>query len=202
MRALTTSARILGGLWIALVVFPKLADAQSIGYGASPGRAAYRPNSQWNNGPYYTAPHVDPYAPHPAVWTGLYAQQALVPPWTRTGPHGLYTWFYPGNGTLYPYVEGFSPYSGFAPWYARTYEIVPNREVAQGARDAFFRSAPYPPAEYLPALPPQGNPVQVQGSALATSTEPPMNKIVRPTGGPEPLPRPTIRIYRSSVGNR
>src|SRR5205807_991525 len=76
-----------------------------------------------------------------------------LPPYGN-GPHGLYGRFTPGLGSLTPYAEGFSPYSGFAGWYQQTYDVVPTRENIAPARVLFFNSAPRPPAGVLPPLPP------------------------------------------------
>jgi hypothetical protein len=183
-------------LAVALMALGATTHAQTVGPGASPGRAAYRPNAQWNNGPFYTTPHWNPYSPHPTSSTNLYFAEPLLPPWTN-GPHGLYSTFYPGQGTVYPYAEGFSPYSGFSSWYVRSYNVDATREVVQQARTLFFRSAPRPPDGVLPPLPPprivpafRSTPLLANGSSLKGDVpgQPPI--------GP---PQAMIPIYRSSV---
>ncbi len=169
------------------------ARGQTIGYGASPGRAAYRPQAQWNNGPFYTTQHVNPYAPHPIATTNLYAVEPLVPPYT-SGPHGVYSPFYPGIGRLYDYSEGFSPYSGFAPWYQATYRINPSRELVQQARSRFFRSAPRPPFGVLPPLPP---PRLV--TVAPSRPEPSGVTQARVVEAGRARPAAGVRVYRSSV---
>ena len=174
--------------------------AQSIGPFASPGRAAYRPQSDWNNGPFYTVNHVNPYAPHQSNYApNLNVSLPSVPPYTN-GPHGFYGTYTPGRGTLYPYEEGFSPYSGYSAWYQQAHGLVPTRSDVVRGRDTFFRSAPRPPAGVLPPLPP----------AVVT---PPRVVAVRPNAQPRPAPvqvltpgraggaasAPRVMIYRSSV---
>lgn len=199
--ALTRRVRVtttLVGLLLSVAAAGPV-SGQSVGYGASPGRAAYRPSVQWNDGPYFTTPHINPYAPHPRAATNLYEAEPLAPPWS-TAPHGLYSTFYPGRGVLYGYDEGFSPYSGFSAWYARTYNIVPTREVVQQGRSRFFRSAPLPPAGVLPPLPP-GRPVMIAPTGIrqvtGTAANPPN---VTAPGPPQLRPRAgSIPVYRSSV---
>ncbi|MCA1685163.1 MAG: hypothetical protein LC745_04105 [Planctomycetia bacterium] len=190
MRGLTIAAHLAIGLSVALAADP--ARGQSVGYGSSPGRAAYRPDAQWNNGPFYTVPHVNPYAPRPTAPTNLYGVEPQAPPWS-TEPHGLYSPYYPGRGVLNPYSEGFSPYSGFSAWYARDYGVEGNREQVQQARTLFFRSAPRPPVGVLPPLPPP-SPVTISPQAVSRPDRPPLPG--RPPAGPA---RAAIPVYRSSV---
>ena len=144
---------ILGLVGTLLVTAGVSASAQSIGSGASPGRAAYRPRSDWNNGPFYTVNHVDPYGPRPAVDTGLIESDPSLPPFGNV-PHGRYAAVTPGRGALTPYGQGFSAYSGYADWYGRTYGVAATRERVVQARTLFFRSAPAPPPGVLSPLPP------------------------------------------------
>ncbi len=117
------------------------AEGQSVGGGASPGRASYRPDAQWNDGPFYTASHWNPYAPNASSFNGL----------TTSDPTGLpygafarsdFSAFRPGTSTLYPYDQGFTPYAGYAEWYKKTYNVTPTRPMVANADNRFFRSAP------------------------------------------------------------
>jgi hypothetical protein len=186
----------LGACWLV----PAPARGQSLGYGASPGpRYAYRPTSQWNNGPYYTVPHWNAYAPHRTSPANLYDSMPLVPPWT-TGPHGLYPTFFPGQGTLYRYAEGFSPYSGFSNWYAQDYRVDATREVVQQARTMFFRSAPRPPEGVLPPLPPaRPVPTATQPTRPAARPVGTPVKVVAPARPAVVQPAPMVPVYRGSV---
>ena len=153
------NTRLTLAIALASLAAQGAARGQSIGFGASPGRAAYRPAVQWNDGPYFrAASHWDPYAPHhrPSPSDLIASAPPSIPRKRRTQlyPHGVYSPFYPNQGTLYNYSEGFSPYSGFAPWYKATYQFTPSREQVQNGRAQFFRSAPRPPAGVLPPLPP------------------------------------------------
>ncbi len=200
LRRAVWTARFLVVISISIAVASaNHALGQSLGYGASPGRAGYRPSDQWNNGPFYTALHVEPYAPHLSAATNLYRVEPLAPPWS-TAPHGLYGPYYPGRGVLHPYEQGFSPYSGFSNWYVRAYGVDPSREVVQRSRALFFRSAPRPPEGVLPPLPP-ARPVtiafpQPRGfEARVSQTLAPAEILSRPRSN-------TIRVYRSSVAGK
>ena len=185
--------RLTLAILLAGVAAVSTARGQSTGYGASPGRASYRPDWQWNNGPFYTTPHVNPYAPHAASTTNLYFAEPIVPPYSSY-PHGLYSQFYPGAGPLYSYNEGFSPYSGFAPWYRATYGVNPTRDLVQQARTRFFRSAPRPPAGVLPPLPPPRL-VTVSPSQPQLPKATPARVVVAAPA----RAAATVPIYRSSV---
>ncbi|MFO0909298.1 MAG: hypothetical protein U0794_13260 [Isosphaeraceae bacterium] len=132
-----TGAVILGGT--------EPTRAQTVGFGSSPGRAAYRPAGQWNNGPFYTVGHWDPWSPRPAHDTGLYYSRINEPPF-NSEPRGVNSTFEPGRGATHPYAQGFSPFSGYADWYRRTYGFTPtNRELAQATRQ-YFQSSVIPPS--------------------------------------------------------
>src|SRR5262249_35928370 len=120
-----TRASAIGAITVkiaaAVLVFPSAGprvQAQGYGFGDAPGRAAYRPSSLWNDGPYYTAPHWNPYGPRPAVTTSLYYYDAMMPPYGNQ-PRAMVTNYYPWQGSLYPYQQGFSPFSGYAAWFQR-----------------------------------------------------------------------------------
>ncbi|GAC1463324.1 MAG: hypothetical protein NVSMB9_00650 [Isosphaeraceae bacterium] len=132
----------------------EVSTAQSVGEGSSPGRASYRPAEQWNDGPFYTATHWDAFSPHQMRGIGLFAQVPLAPPFSMS-PHGMFDAFSPGQGPLFEYAEGFSPYSGYSEWYLSQYRIQPTTEDLVRARAQFFRSAPRPPEGVLPDLPEQ-----------------------------------------------
>ena len=200
MRDQTTVKRpreFLLALGLALLVAVGGSNAQSVGSGASPGRAAYRPQGDWNDGPYYTVNHVNPYTPKSAVANDLFESQPTQPPYSN-GPRGIYGEFTPDRGSLKPYSEGFSPYSGYSRWYQKTYGVNPTREDVERARAAFFRSAPRPPAGVLPALPPSGlvQPLTVQKPATRTKIVERSNQPVKPTAGTRAR---RIPIYRSQV---
>jgi hypothetical protein len=174
------------------------ASAQAVGPGASPGRASYRPSSQWNAGPFFTAPHWDPYRPHAAIDTTLITSDPNAPPYS-TAPHGKYSTYYPDRGALYPFAEGFSPYSGFAPWYEKTYGVEGTREQIERARVLFFRSAPTPPPGVLPPLPPS----RLVAISSAPSQPSPRQagtpfKVVVP-GPATALPPGQVPVYRGNV---
>lgn len=184
------------GLFVGLFCAVGDSNAQSIGAGSSPGRASYRPQSDWNNGPFYTVNHVNPYSPRPSVSNDLIESQPGLPPYSN-GPRGAYANYTPGQGRLSPYAEGFSPYSGYSKWYLKTYGVNPTRENVERARAAFFRSAPRPPAGVLPALPPAVNGrARTQKSAIrAKVVERP-----RPAAKPGAAARaPQTPIYRSGI---
>ena len=180
---------ILAPLLIFLLLPPQ-SHAQSYGPGDSPGRAAYRPSSQWNDGPFYTTPHWNPYAPHRASSTDLFASMPGNPPYS-TAPRGLYANTNP-NAPLYRYSEGFSPYSGYSSWYKKSYSVDPTRDRVIQARTQFFRSAPRPPANVLPPLPP----AQPRAAApTARASAPPIRtRLVLPN-----RPQRGAIIYRSNI---
>ncbi len=189
---------ILGLIAIMLGVQVSSAPAQTVGPGDSPGRASYRTPASWNNGPYYTVHHVDPYGPRPAVDTGQIETDPSLPPFGGV-PHGRFAAATPNRGSLTPYAQGFSPYSGYANWYRQSYGVVPTRENIVRARTLFFRSAPVPPPGVLPPLPPPttntavasvtANPVRTRPAARAV--ERPANTVaaVRPAAN-------VVRVYR------
>src|SRR4051794_12079167 len=90
--------------WLTWTASPETASAQSVGPGDSPGRAAYRPESQWDNGPFYTAPHVNPSLPHRGVDNFLLEADPSTFPYT-SAPRGHFDAFSPGRGPVYPYAE-------------------------------------------------------------------------------------------------
>ena len=129
------------------------ANAQGYGAGVSPGRAAYRPSRAWNNGPFYTTRHLDPWAPRQAVSTSHIYTEALAPPYTNQ-PRARFREYDSGRGTLYPYQNGFSPFSGYSDWYRRTYGVVPDERNLAAAATSYFRSSPIPadPRYLAPAV--------------------------------------------------
>jgi hypothetical protein len=184
------------------------ARGQSYGFGSSPGRASYRPPSQWNNGPYYTAPHVDPYAPRPAVWTGYIYYVPSLPPY-GSEPHAPVTAFYAQQGTLYPYQQGFSPFSGYADWYERVYDFVPTERDLARAAVQYFRSSPIPadPSYIAPAvsqalyaptvLVPGARPASQPAAAAGGVTRP---KVEVPQTPPPPTSPRGPAVYRGLRG--
>ncbi|MGE3818990.1 MAG: hypothetical protein AB7I30_06105, partial [Isosphaeraceae bacterium] len=147
MRSQSMSRPIGVLAWIAALLFwpglSDLANAQNFGMGASPGRGAYRPQGLWN-GPFYSAPHVNPWSPGSPGWTGLISSEPSLPPYGNA-PRGVYSSYSGSGGTTYPYQEGFSPYSGYADWYVKANGIKPSAEDVVAATRAFFRSSPIPP---------------------------------------------------------
>jgi hypothetical protein len=139
-----TSVQVILSAFLIVAFSVKPARAQSYGAGDSPGRAAYRPPANWNNGPFYTAPHWDPWAPRREASTSLIYTDAQDPPYTNQ-PRGPFTEYYPERARLYPYQDGFSPFSGYADWYQRTYGVVPDENNLAGAAAAYFWSSPIPP---------------------------------------------------------
>jgi hypothetical protein len=139
-----TSVRLVLSVFLIVAASVRPARAQSYGAGDSPGRAAYRTPASWNNGPFYTAPHWDPWAPRREASTSLIYTEAQAPPFTNQ-PRGPYTEYYPEKARLYPYQEGFSPFSGYADWYQKKYGVVPDEDNLAGAAEAYFRSSPIPP---------------------------------------------------------
>lgn len=129
-----------GGLCLAAA---SGAPGQSIGPGASPGRAAYRPASQWNDGPYYTVPHWDPWAPRAAVFNDYYYNDADAMPYTNA-PRGRFNAYDPGVVPLYPYAQGFSPFAGYSDWYKEANNFEPGRRDLAAAAGQYFRSSPIP----------------------------------------------------------
>jgi hypothetical protein len=186
----------------------RTARAQSVGFGASPGRASYRPAAQWNNGPYYTAPHWDPYAPRWSIWTGLVYNDPNAPPYTNW-PRGRFTTFYPERSTLYTYQQGFAPFSGFAPWYERTYNFTPTERELAVASGRYFRSSPIPPdprylapavaeALYAPRTLTVGAvPIPTRPAAALDATKPRVDMPQNPPGNAVPR---RASIYRGPAG--
>lgn len=196
----------LSGLTAALVAglaaIGAPVSAQTVGFGSSPGRASYRPASSWNDGPYYSTAHWNPYAPRRAVSNDFIESEPSQPPFGNV-PHGLWGTYTPGRGALYPYAEGFSPYSGFADWYQSTYNFTPTRDQIITARTMFFESAPRPPDGVLPPLPPAPPPAtvvvarsRVRRPRPRTPSELRRPKVVVPTPAPAAM---GVRVYRSSV---
>jgi hypothetical protein len=157
------------------------ASGQTVGLGASPGRAAYRPESQWNTGPFYTVPHVNPYLPHRRNDNFLMETDAPGPPY-NLAPRGHYDAFSPGRGPVYPYAEGFSPYSGYADWYLRAHHYRPTEKQVERAIDMYFRSGG-----------PRVNVIDPAAAAL-TRTAPAPSATSSPTPRPRADP-PTMRVY-------
>jgi len=175
-------------------------EGQSIANGASPGRASYRPDGQWNDGPFYTASHWNPYAPHASPSNGL----------TTSDPTGLpygafarsdYSAFRPGRGALYSYDEGFSPYSGYAAWYRAEYGVVPTRAKVVAASTRFFRSAPRLPEIPTARPSPEISPVPTTTIPRRTGGAPAVRamtaKVVQPGALPPAARSRGIAVYRS-----
>lgn len=187
---------------LALVAMAVTAPArgQTVGAGASPGRAAYRPNVQWNDGPFYTTNHWNAYSPRSSPTNEL----------TTTDPTGLpygsfarssFGAFTPGQGALLPYDEGFSPYSGYSGWYKTEYQVVPTRSRVLSAESHFFQSAPRLPGARtvglaqgtLPA--PAATPLAGAGRSLPRGAL--AAKVIQ-RGAPPAAPRSRgIALYRS-----
>jgi len=200
------------------------ADAQSIGFGASPGRASWRPSYQWNNGPYYTASHWNPYAPHNSLTNGLIYNEPSAPPYS-TEPRGFYGPFTPGRGALGPYDEGYSAYSGYGDWYLAATGFVPTEEDYARSKVLFLRSgapdvdtvgpdlyavpavavnvatAP-PPAVVAPPAPRPAEPPAAPvppAPAPAVAPNPGAAAVIRPGAGPRApaaVVNRTVPIYR------
>jgi hypothetical protein len=117
------------------------AHAQTVAAGASPGRASYRPDVQWNDGPFYTTSHWNPYAPHLNYFNGLTTTDVTGLPYGAFA-RSDFSAFRPGTSTLYSYDQGFTPYAGYAEWYKKTYDVTPTRPMVANADNRFFRSAP------------------------------------------------------------
>lgn len=185
------------GVGICLLAVFTTADhpalAQSAGNGSSPGRAAYRPAGEWNNGPFYTAPHVDPYAPRAGSSSGLIASDPSAPPYSSE-PRGKYGDAYPESAPLRQYEQGFSPYSGYANWYKQTYGVDPTEKQLAQASAAYFRSSPVGPnvrtlaPSVSQAIAAQSAPAARRTAAAAkarTATETlPPPRVVRTPNGP------------------
>jgi hypothetical protein len=189
-------------------IMPTRAIAQMFGSGASPGRGSYRPESVWNDGPYYTATHVNPYLPHQRVDNFLIEADPINAPYT-SAPRGHYDAFSPGRGPVFPYAEGFSPYSGFADWYKKTYNFEPTKAQIEQAMRMYFRSggprvgaidpaaAAGAQAEVVRAFPsPAASTRSARGGATSgaarTSTKPRVDAPGAVRGGQAPR----TRIYR------
>ncbi len=148
MRGCRVRWRCWAGLTIAwalaLVGCPgPSVSAQSVGAGASPGRAAYRPAGQWNDGPFYSVPHWDAYAPRRGIDTGLPYSEANAPPYTSE-PRGTNVAYDPARGPLHSYAQGFSPFSGYASWYQQANHFTPTGRDLSAATTQYFRSSPIP----------------------------------------------------------
>jgi hypothetical protein len=180
--------------------------AQSVGWGASPGRASYRPEGQWNDGPFYTAPHVNPYLPHRAADNFLISADPSSFPYS-TAPRGHYDAYTPGKGPVFPYAEGFSPYSGYADWFKKTYNFEPTRAQLERAVSMYFRSggprvgvidparaaSPSPaqtaPKQPRPVLPSRGQRFRAESATGGSGTA-----VSEPHA-------PRIKIYRGTPGD-
>lgn len=133
--------------WIAVfLLWPGASEralAQNFGLGASPGRGAYRPEGLWN-GPFYSAPHANPWSPGGISSNDLNSSPATLPPYGNA-PRGVYSAYSSGGGATLPYQEGFSPFSGYADWYVKAHGIKPTAEDIARATRQYFRSSPIPP---------------------------------------------------------
>jgi hypothetical protein len=172
------------------------ASAQSVGWGASPGRAAYRPESQWNNGPYYTTPHVNPYLPHRDPDTFFFRSDPADPPYSLA-PRGRFDAFSPGRGPVFLYAEGFSPYSGYAAWYQKTYGFKPTEQQVKRAIEMYFRSGG-PRAAVV-------DPARVAGVSPSAATPAPRPATTRRLAATTTAPassgvRSPIPLYRGNLG--
>lgn len=184
---------------MALGVSPA-SRAQTVGFGSSPGRAAYRTPAQWNSGPYYTTYHIDPYAPHQMPDTALQFSEPTASPF-GDAPRGRFATYSPTQGNVYPYDQGFSPLSGYADWYRQTYRFTPDDDQILNARREFFRSAPF--VSYVRALPPlsgiPGTASSVQAAPARRATEDARPKVVKPQAVPAPARSNRAIIYRSNI---
>jgi hypothetical protein len=193
---------LVASLW---AVGPE-ASAQSVGRGASPGRAAYRPESQWNNGPFYTVPHVDPYGPRGPSSVDLPHTDPDAPPYT-TEPRGRYGAYDSEGASLRPYDQGFSPFSGYGSWYLRANNFTPTDRDLTGATARYFKSSPIPPRPRYMAPAVAGAyyaPPKVASSRNATPARPkaaqPRLEVPKaPTTAPKP--RGTV-VYRFGSSSR
>ena len=192
---------------VALLSSSGSAAGQTYGPGDSPGRAAYRTSSSWNNGPFYTAPHWDPWAARPKVSNDLPSSHAQLPPYSNQ-PRGSYAEYDPGPGRLYPYQQGFSPYSGYASWYQKTYGVVPDERNLSSAARAYFRSSPIPasPRYVAPAVTEALNPRIISPTAIPSTTrttqsliDPAQPRQVRPATSSPPRRARRITIYRQGL---
>ena len=187
-------------IFILLGELPPSSHAQTVGYGSSPGRAAYRTPEQWNSGPYYTTYHIDPYAPHRMPDTTLQYSEPTASPF-GDAPRGRFGTFSPSQGNLYRYEQGFSPLSDYADWYRQTYRFTPNDDQILNARRDFFRSAPI--QSYVRVLPPlpgiPGPSSAVAAAPAQRTTEDARAKLVRPSAVRAPIRSNRAVIYRSSV---
>jgi len=179
--------RIIWAMALGLVLLAAPARGQTVGFGASPGRASYRPDSQWNNGPFYTTSHVNPYAPHATAYDSQYYSEPIAPPYDLA-PHGRFSPYSPGAGTLYRYDQGFSPLSGYAGWYERTYNFKPTDDNIASARTDFFRSAPR--SAYVAYLTPLQTTTPAPVPPPSASVRATEFKMVVPGKPDEPAPPP------------
>jgi hypothetical protein len=175
------------------------AGAQGVGPGASPGRASFRPQALWNDGPYFTVGHTNPYLPHPSIWTGLVTSDPDRPPYANW-PRGHYSTFNPEQGALYPYEEGFSAYSGYADWYKEVNDFEPTPEDIERAKILFLRSGA-PAVNVIPTpetpsttVPPPPQPRVPPGPQARPG------KIETPEKARQPLAPGRIPIYRGRAG--
>ena len=191
---------------LALVTMVVTAPArgQTVGAGASPGRAAYRPDVQWNDGPYYTTNHWNAYAPHPSPTNGLMTSDPTGLPYGSFA-RSNYSAFTPGQGALYAYDQGFSPYSGYAAWYKAEYQVEPTRAKVLSAESNFFRSAPRLPGattvgSLLEALPvPAATSPSSSGQSTTRGASP--ARVIQPGTLPAAPRTRGIALYRSIPRN-
>lgn len=192
--------------WVVLAGFgmvlagPAEAPGQGVGPGSSPGRAAYRPEWQWNNGPYQAVGHWDPYAPHAFRPADLLYSEPIDPPFSNQ-PRALYGTYDPARPRLQPYAQGFSPFAGYAPWFQKEHRFTPSRRDLVEASGLYFRSSPIPPdprylapgvaqALYGPAPPAQ--PVGPRTLTPAAAVAP---RLELPKPPEQPVNRRTV-LYR------
>src|SRR5262245_35887982 len=131
-------SRAAFGLAVAAVFGHPGSVARAQGYvtGSLIDRGAYRTPAQWNNGPYYTAPHWNPYAPRPAIWTGLIYNEPLAPPYNNH-PRGKFPTYHPERAPLYNYAEGFAPFSGYSAYFERRFGFTPTEQDLARAAVAY-----------------------------------------------------------------
>jgi hypothetical protein len=198
-RGYGSAAGAVGVIALVVLAAPGASSAQSVGAGASPGRAAYRPEVEWNTGPYYTVPHVNPYLPHQRTDNFLMDTDAPGPPY-NTAPRGHYDAFSPARGDVYPYAEGFSPYSGYANWYKRTNNFRPTEDDVKRATQMYFRSGGPRVGVVSPAQAADIHPAPNRPTAAPTRpAEPTMKTYTTPSPQPRAAGHRTA-IYRGSVG--
>src|SRR5262249_47552352 len=110
--------------------------------------------------------------------------------------------------TLYPYEQGFAPFSGYADWYQRAYRFTPTEgDLARASAD-YFRSSPIPPdpsylapdvaqAIFEPTPPPS---VIVPGRTPAAAGGAARPRVERPSAPPLNASPGRATVYRGAPG--